>query len=323
MRHTKPHKFLDRVWTSSPGEGKRPRITLEPHVSLPARHVARGNGQRGHHEICRCPERGRQVLLRCEDSSKLVFGERGGFALRNCRVANSLHVSPPCSVEQDQPPVGTGTLLYTVRMAVSGIGSEVTLTGLPLPLRFRPARPMSDGELIRFSERNRPLPIERDCNGDIVVMSPSGSQTGNLNAALTYHLTRWTYESGLGYSFDSNTGFTLPDGSMRSPDASWIPNTIWEAVPQDQRTNYAPICPPFVIELRSPSDSLSELHSKMQHVWIANGAELAWLVDPLEQAVTIYRPGHAPQTRAAIPEVRGEGPVAGFTLPLDRIFMQP
>ncbi len=197
---------------------------------------------------------------------------------------------------------------------------QVTLNGLLLPLRFRPPQPMSDEELIVFSRRNRPLPIERDVNGDIIIMSPSGTETGNLNAALNYELTRWNRETGSGYTFDSNTGFTLPDGSMRSPDAAWIARRDWEALPPASRKLYAAICPAFVVELRSPSDSLPELQRKMQGEWMANGVQLAWLIDPIERAVTIYRPGHEAEFLDKISQVAGEGPVAGFVLPLDRIF---
>jgi len=196
---------------------------------------------------------------------------------------------------------------------------DFALSGLSLPLRIRSEFPMTDAELMRFCAKNEALPIERDTNGDILIMSPSGSETGHRNFELNVELGMWNRHAGHGVAFDSNTGFTLKDGSMRSPDAAWIPLSQWQELSREEQAGYAPICPNFLIELRSPSDSLSELQQKMQK-WIENGAELAWLIDPIEKAVTIYRSGVAPERLDTISQVAGEGPIAGFILPLDRIF---
>ena len=197
---------------------------------------------------------------------------------------------------------------------------EFALTGLSLPLRIRPAVPMTDDELMVFCAKNDSIAIERDADGEIIVMSPSGAGTGSKNFEIALDLGIWNRRIGHGIAFDSNTGFTLADGSMRSPDASWLPLARWESLSAKDKARFAPICPEFVIKLRSPSDSLSELQMKME-MWIRNGALLAWLIDPQEKTVTIYRPGQQPERLDAISQVSGEDPVAGFVLPLDRIFI--
>ena len=196
---------------------------------------------------------------------------------------------------------------------------EFALTGLPLPLRFRCAVPMTDDELLLFCAKNDFLAIERDANGDILVMTPSGTETSGSNSEINLELGLWNRRAGHGKVFDSNGGFTLPDGSMRAPDAAWLSIEKWNALTPKDRKRFAPVCPQFVIELRSPTDSLRELQAKME-MWIRNGAELAWLIDPVEKAVTIYRPGQQPERLDTLSQVSGEGPVAGFVLPLDRIF---
>ncbi len=196
---------------------------------------------------------------------------------------------------------------------------EFVLAGLTLPLRFRPAVPMTDEELMAFCEKNEGLPVERDSNGEIVVMSPSGMGTGVSNSEINLELGLWNRRTGNGIVVDSNGGFTLPDGSVRAADAAWLSLPKWEALSPRDRQRYAPVCPEFVIELRSPSDSLPELQVKMA-MWIGNGALLAWLIDPQEKAVTIYTPNDSPQRLDAVSQVSGTGPVTGFVLPLDRIF---
>ncbi len=194
-----------------------------------------------------------------------------------------------------------------------------TFAGLPLPLRIKPPYPLTDEEIIRFGEEHRPYPVERDPEGYLLIMTPSGTATGRKNNYLSAMLYNWAEEDGRGISFDSNTGFTLPDHSMRAPDAAWVSLPKWNAISADEQERYARICPDFVIELRSPSDVLPDLHAKMA-MWLRNGVLLAWLVDPVERAVTVYRPGREPEYLDNISQVAGEVPVAGFVLALDRIF---
>ena len=196
---------------------------------------------------------------------------------------------------------------------------NVALPEIDQPVRLRFERPMTDEELMRFCAANEMVRVERDANGELILMSPSGSGTGRTNSELIYQLAAWARETNSGATFDSNAGFTLPDGSMRSPDAAWIAWPRWNALSKQEQEGFAPICPEFVIELRSPSDSLSELQAKMR-LWVANGAAVAWLVDPSRKAVEIYRPGREVEVLEGGSAVYGEGPVGGFVLELGRIW---
>jgi Uma2 family endonuclease len=193
------------------------------------------------------------------------------------------------------------------------------LAEMPLPLRFRPEKPMSDEELMRFCAANDFLRVERDANGEILVMTPAGNNTGRKNTAIISALDAWAVPDGRGYAFDSNTGFTLPDGSMRSPDAAWVQAARWDALSADDKERFSPICPDFVVELCSPSDNLAELETKMER-WIANGAQIAWLIDPERQVVAVYRPGDQPEVHHHSTSVQGHGVIAGFELLMDRIW---
>ena len=196
---------------------------------------------------------------------------------------------------------------------------NVALPEIDQPVRLRFERPMTDEELMQFCAANEMVRVERDANGELILMSPSGSGTGRTNSELIYQLAAWARETNSGVVFDSNAGFTLPDGSMRSPDAAWIAWPRWNALSKEEQEGFAPICPEFVIELRSPSDSLPELQAKMR-LWVANGAEVAWLVDPSRKAVEVYRPGREPKVLEGGSVVEGDGPVAGFVLELGRVW---
>jgi Uma2 family endonuclease len=193
------------------------------------------------------------------------------------------------------------------------------LAEMPLPLRFRPETPMSDEDLMRFCAANDFLRVERDANGEILVMTPAGNNTGRKNTAIISALDAWAERDGRGYAFDSNTGFTLPDGSMRSPDAAWVQATRWDALSASDKERFSPLCPDFIVELRSPSDNLAELETKMER-WIANGAQVAWLIDPERQVVAVYRRGERPEVHHHPTSVQGNGVVAGFELVMDRIW---
>src|SRR5580704_550147 len=168
------------------------------------------------------------------------------------------------------------------------------LAGKRPPFRFRPETPMSDEDLMRFCAANDIARVEREVDGEILVMSPAGNRTGRRNAAITSALDAWAQQDGRGYVFDSSTGFTLRDGSMRSPDAAWVEAARWSALSKEDQDRFSPICPDFLIELRSQTDDIAQLETKMER-WILNGAKLAWLIDPIEQEVTIYRPGESPE----------------------------
>jgi Uma2 family endonuclease len=196
---------------------------------------------------------------------------------------------------------------------------DFVLNGIGLPVRITPAAPMSDDELMRFCAANGDLRVEREPNGELLVMTPSNFNTSRINLRVCQILGEWAEADGRGAVTDSNGGYTLPDGSMRAPDAAWVANRRWQALSEKDQNRFAPICPDFVIEIRSPSDSLSELRAKMTE-WIANGAEVAWLVDPIDKAVTVYRPGDSPEEHVNPSSVQGSGPIAGFELVLARVW---
>jgi Uma2 family endonuclease len=178
---------------------------------------------------------------------------------------------------------------------------------------------MTDEELMRFCAANDPLRVEQDANGELIVMSPAGGGAGSRNSEITYQLVKWARETNSGNTFDSSTGFRLPDGSVRSPDGAWISWPRWQGLSEKQREEFPPICPEFVIELRSRSDRLPELQAKMQ-MWVANGAEVAWLIDPSRKTVEVYRPGREAEVLEGGSAVEGDGPVAGFVLELGRVW---
>ena len=194
-----------------------------------------------------------------------------------------------------------------------------TLAGMRPPFRFRPETPMSDEDLIRFCAANDITRVEREVDGEILVMSPAGNRTGRRNAAIISALDTWAQKDGRGYVFDSSTGFTLPDGSLRSPDAAWVEASRWNALSREDQNRFSPICPDFLIELRSQSDELSALQAKMMR-WIANGARLAWLVDPEREVISVYRPDYKPEIFQQPSLIQGSGVVEGFTLLLERVW---
>ena len=195
----------------------------------------------------------------------------------------------------------------------------LTFENLPLPAHIRPAQPMTDEEIMRFSAENAGVRIEREPNGDILVMTPTGSEGSGMNSEINADLTIWARQDGRGKVFDSNGGFTLPDGSMRAADAAWLLLSHWNKLTLADQKRFAPICPDFVIELRSPSDNLPDLQAKMDQ-WIANGDDTAWLIDPIEKTIHIYRPGQSPEVHNHPTSVQGSGIIAGFELVMERIW---
>lgn len=153
---------------------------------------------------------------------------------------------------------------------------------------FRTVRPMSDDEFFEFCQINDTLEFERDSHGNIILMSPTGSIGGGFNADVTTALNVWNRQSGLGKVFESSSGFKLPDGSIRSPDVSWIRKERWNAISREEKLKFAPICPDFVIEIRSVSDGLQYLVDKMKG-YVANGAQLGWLIDSFDEKVHVFR----------------------------------
>lgn len=150
-------------------------------------------------------------------------------------------------------------------------------------------------------------------------MTPAGGGSGHRNIKISAQLQLWAEQDGSGIAFDSSTGFVLPNGATRSPDASWLELARWNALTEDQQERFLPLCPVFVVELMSPTDSLPEAHEKMRE-YQANGAQLGWLLVPRLKRVEVYRP-HQPVEILADPDaLSGEDTLLGFTLNLRRIW---
>ena len=196
---------------------------------------------------------------------------------------------------------------------------NLALEGVELPIRLRLERPLTDLELMRFCTVNEMVRVERDANGELILMSPTGLEGSSWNSELITDLNLWARQDGRGKVFDSNGGFTLPDGSMRAPDAAWVSWRRWNAVPREEQKRFGRVSPEFVIEMRSENDRLPMLQDKMR-LWIRNGVELAWLIDPQRKVVEMYRPGEDPEIHEQPTSVQGSGPVSGFALVLERIW---
>ena len=166
---------------------------------------------------------------------------------------------------------------------------------------------------------NRDLHIERNANGDLVIMPPTGGETGNRNGRLIQQLFNWSDSDGTGIAFDSSTGFILPNGANRSPDASWIPLTKWNALTDEEKQRFLPLCPDFAVELLSPSDNLAKTQKKMQE-YLDNGMVLGWLINPVQQQVEIYRQGKQIEVLNAPNSLSGENVLSEFVLNLHSIW---
>jgi Uma2 family endonuclease len=177
---------------------------------------------------------------------------------------------------------------------------------------------MTEDIFIQLCHANPEAKLELTGKGELVVMPPTGGSAGNRNLKLTTRLGQWTEEDRSGIAFDSSTLFQLPSGAFRSPDAAWISIDRWNALTPDQQDSFPPICPDFVVELRSPSDSLRQLQEKMQE-YIANGIRLGWLIDPQNQQVEIYRPGQEKEILKRPDRLSGEDILSGFVLDLTGI----
>ncbi|MBE9000788.1 MULTISPECIES: Uma2 family endonuclease [unclassified Nostoc] len=189
-------------------------------------------------------------------------------------------------------------------------------TTLPPTLKLK--IDLTDDQFFEMCQKNRDYQFERTASGELLIMPPTGSDTGRRNVKLTTQLDIWNSESNLGEVFDSSTGFTLPNGAERSPDASWVKIERWNALTPEQQEKFAPICPDFVVELRSPSDSLKDLQEKMQE-YIENGAQLGWLIDRKNKRVEIYRPGKDVEILDNPASLSGENILPRFVLKLQPI----
>ncbi len=187
-------------------------------------------------------------------------------------------------------------------------------------LQMPPELQMTDEQFFEFCQINRDLRIERNKLGEISIMPPTGSETGNRNFNIALQLGIWAEQDSTGICFDSSTGFKLSTGAERSPDASWIKLDRWNTLSSEQQQLFAPICPDFVVELRSSSDNLKPLPEKMVEYMQEPGIQLGWLIDRKHQKVYIYRPGLEVESLDNPATVSGEGVLPGFVLNMSKVW---
>jgi Uma2 family endonuclease len=178
---------------------------------------------------------------------------------------------------------------------------------------------MTPEQFEQVCRKYRKLRLELTSTGELIVMPPTGSLTGLHNSSLTRQLDIWTEKDGTGVCFSNTAGFTLPNNAIRSPDASWLRREKWNSLSEQQKKRFAPVCPDFVVELRSPSDRLPVLFNKMSE-FIANGASLGWLIDPSARRVYVYRPGEEVVVLDNPETVSGEPLLSGFELRTSKLW---
>jgi Uma2 family endonuclease len=186
-----------------------------------------------------------------------------------------------------------------------------------LILNLSPTIELTDDQFFQLCQNNRDLRLERTAEGVLIIMPPTGWESGNRNSKLTARVEYWADADGTGLAFDSSTGFKLPNGANRSPDASWVSRKRLAALNPDP-AKFLPMAPDFAVELRSASDSLKTVQQKMQE-YIDNGVHLGWLIDPQNQRVEIYRPGKDVEVLQSPTSLSGEDVLPGFVLDLAQI----
>ena len=199
--------------------------------------------------------------------------------------------------------------------------SQPTVTAeLSVPFKLNvQATQLTEEQFTRLCQENPELGIELTAQQELVIMPPTGSETGRRNSTLTQRLANWAETDGTGIVFDSSTLFTLPNGAKRSPDVSWVKKERWGVLTREQREGFAPLCPDFVVDLRSRTDRLLDLQDKLQE-YINNGARLGWLIDPLDKRVYVYRPGQLVETLDDPATLSGGLVLPGFVLQVQELW---
>ena len=189
----------------------------------------------------------------------------------------------------------------------------------PARLVLRPLLNLDDDQFLQLCAQNPEQPLEQNAQGEVIVVAPTGMFTGWHNSRIAFQLMSWNERHQLGLVFDSSTLIRLPKGSIRSPDATWVEMSRWDRLTAEQQKKLGPLCPNFVIELRSETDRLKTLQEKLEE-YIDNGVELGWLIDPLQAQVHVYEQGKPVQILDRPDSVAGTGCMAGFVLDLKGIF---
>lgn len=188
-----------------------------------------------------------------------------------------------------------------------------------IKLRLLPAVEISDDAFLELCAQNDDLRLERTADGEIVILPPTGGSTGNRNITVAVALGAWARADGTGLAFDSSTGYRLPNDAIRSPDASWVARDRLDALAPSDLEGFLPLCPDFAVELRSPSDRLGRIQGKIDE-FLAQGTRLAWLIDPFERTVHIYRPGCEVKILREPADVAAEPELPGFSLALKDVW---
>ena len=186
-------------------------------------------------------------------------------------------------------------------------------------MHTRPVIDMDEEQFFQFCQLNRDLQIERTAGGDIVIMAPEAGSSGRGSSKLVAMFEQWAERDGTGQVFGSSTGFNLPNGATRSPDVAWVRNDRLDALTEEEWQKFLPLCPDFVLELRSPSDAMGALQKKMEE-YRENGAQLGWLLDPVDKRVHVYRPGAAVEVLDNPASVAGEPVLRGFVMDVLQIW---
>jgi Uma2 family endonuclease len=190
----------------------------------------------------------------------------------------------------------------------------------PIILQMPDNLQMTDEQFYQFCQVNRDYRIERNQLGEISIVAPTGGETGNRNFNLAGQVYVWAEADGTGICFDSSTGFKLSTGAQRSPDVSWVKLERWNCLTPKQQQEFPPICPNFVVELRSASDNLQPLKEKMQEYMGEEGIQLGWLIDRKNRRVYIYRPGMDVECLDNPEVVSGESVLPGFILHMAKVW---
>lgn len=188
-------------------------------------------------------------------------------------------------------------------------------TTITIPQTFK----VTHEQFQQIAAVNRDLRLERTATGELIIMAPTGSDTGYRNQDMSGQLWLWNRQTKLGVVFDSSSGFKLPNGADRSPDASWVKLERWQTLTPKEQEGFAPLCPDFVVELRSKSDNMEPLREKMRE-YIANGARLGWLIDRKNQKVEIYRQNQDVEILNNPSTLSGEDILSGFVLDLTDVW---
>ena len=202
-------------------------------------------------------------------------------------------------------------------MSEALLEKPIAVSGIVIHLR--PGLDLTDDEYFLLCQQNRELRFERTADGDLIVMPPTGGTTGNRNAELTHQVVKGTKADGTGAAFDSSTGYKLPNGADRSPDAAWVRRDRLATLTKEQKQKFLPLCPDFLVELRSPTDNLEATQAKMEE-YIENGALLGWLLDPETRRVHVYRPNEQPEIIEQPETISADPILPGFTLDLREIW---